>query len=154
MKMGNRVFITLIVTALMVLTIAFIETIITNYIAFYIINKHIQHSKDKLVWKTFWFCILSDVIGLLCSYIICAIMSSYLYVSDYHILIYFVFIIIMIIISALCIVIFSYFKILKNAIASKKKKLSFSILIAILSAPYFAFIPFAELSDFIFFSLG
>lgn len=149
MDMGERVLLSLIVTAMIIFVSVFIETIIANYIAFYKINKHIKLSTKKLIWKTFWFCILSDVIGLLCSVIIGVITTNYeFYIPEI------IFLMMTIIISMLFIVIFSYFNILKNKIESKKQKLLFSIIIAVISAPYFVFIPFFNLISLIFDALG
>lgn len=144
MDIGEKVLLSLISTVLIVFVSAFVETIIANYIAFYKINKHTKISTDKLVWKTFWFCILSDVIGFLCSIIIGVIMTNYEYFPEITI------IIMIIIISMIFIVIFSYFNILKNKIESNKQKLSFSFMLAIISAPYFSFIPYAELMSLIY----
>ncbi len=154
----DRILLSLIITGLLILVSAFIETIVANYIALHIINKHTPLCVEKIVWKTFRFCILSDVIGLLCSFIICPILTESMYELRFYefkgLIIGLIFIITMVVASILCIVLFSYFKILKNTTATKKKRLLFSILIAVLSAPYFAFIPFVEFANLLFHSLG
>ncbi len=150
----DRIFLSLLITGLVILVFIYIETIIANYIALHIINKRTPLCTKKIIWKTFWFCILSDVIGLLCGLIIHAILTESIYEFRFYGFNGLIFIINMVVISILCIALFSYFIILKNITATKKNRLLFSILTAVLSAPYFVFIPFAYFLDFLFHFLG
>lgn len=173
----NSLFASTIITFILILAIMFVETIVINCIILYIVNKHIPQKIDsvsyqKLLWKTFGFCILADFLAYLFIVIVWNIADgatfSNVWISGISIIIsgtYFdnissnsynmaMFFILFILLSAILIFIFSRLIIFRKFNSTKKQKMLFSLAMAVCSAPYFILIPYGNIIDYLCYSFG
>lgn len=159
-----------IITLLFIIVIAFLETILANCVSVYIINSKLpkpllSSEYNNTIWKILGCCFLAESISMVILSILFplilgesikyAVQNSvilFIYMittgTNYSNLQSILFTISTIFLSSVIIFLLCRFFIFKNLDLLEKKK-RYSLLIAIMSAPYFLLIPFGNILNFI-----
>ena len=159
-----------IITLFFIIVIAFLETILANCVSVYIINSKLpkpllSSEYNNTIWKILGCCFLAESISMVILSILFPVILGesikYAVQNSVILLIYMIttgtnysnlqsilFTISTIFLSSVIIFLLCRFFIFKNLDLLEKKK-RYSLLIAIMSAPYFLLIPFGNILDFI-----
>lgn len=159
-----------IITLLFAIVIAFLETILANCVSVFIINSKLpkpllSSEYNKTIWKILGCCFLAEMISTFILSILLPVIFGesikYAVQNSFILFIYMIttgtnysnlqnilFTVSNIFLSSVIIFLLCRFFIFKNLDLSEKKKL-YSLLTAIISAPYFLLIPFGNILNFI-----
>ena len=156
-----------IITLFFIIVIAFLETILANCVSVYIINSKLpkpllSSEYNNTIWKILGCCFLAESISMVILSILFpvilgesikyAVQNSVILLittgTNYSNLQSILFNISTIFLSSVIIFLLCRFFIFKNLDLLEKKK-RYSLLIAIMSAPYFLLIPFGDILNFI-----